>query len=149
MMNGFDEDSESDSDYVPEGSDVEENAVKRRKGDSGEIIGMNSYRRRKAVSVWEELQSQDQEYIKMIMARAVDNSLTVLERPSSRMRRRAKNFMENMIKIYGNNQTLKSVRSMDTNIPSTVRSKALEAVVGLTRKTKVEEKRKFAGQEIT
>lgn len=153
-MNYLDDDSENDSDYVPEEDVVEESSNhKRRKGESGEIVGINSRRLRQATSLWEEIQNEDKEYVKDVMLKAVNNSLTYLERPSKKTQRRARNFMNRNFRAIRPKRSIDNSISLNnndgTNSNSDLRAKVMQAVSGLTRKTTVTEKRKFAGQEIT
>jgi hypothetical protein len=151
-MNYMDDDSENDSDYVPE-DDVAEvvRDNKRRKGDSGEIIGMNSRRQRQVANLWDEIQNEDKEYIKGIMSKAMNNSLTSLEKPSKRMRRRAQIFMNrNFLLKSKKEQKLDEIMESESNRKEDIalRTKLMQTVAGLARKTTVTERRKFAGQEI-
>lgn len=142
-----DDDSENDSDFVPDEEVLnEETSGSKRKADGGAIVGMNKRRQQQATSIWEELQAEDRSYIQSMMEKSLDYSLTTLERPSKRMRKRAEKFFKTLGRRTASAQT--SIRKEKDAVSEDLREKSRKAVEGLIKKTKVEEKRKFAGQEI-
>jgi len=148
----MEEDSESDSDYVPE--DNAEIDDKDNGKQMSSLVDISFGRKRKADSAWEEMIADDRKFISEIMANAIHNQIIPLERPAKRFRRSIKSFKAWFKGFtYGNvsmeSEAAKYKSAADKIEEDNLKQKALESARKVLRKTKVVETRKFAGQEIT
>lgn len=159
----YDDDSENDSDYVPENDkDADDDSTSgKAKGKSVKDAILSNHRKRKIDAVWEELQAEERTYIeerrKMDINLHFDQGIP-LEIP---VRKRRKYQIAAFLReVFGDKSSIKIPASqrplispkMDTltfEEAEALKIAAANSVAKLQRKQIVLETRKFAGQEIT
>jgi hypothetical protein len=143
-----DDDSENDSDYLPEeelnrkkGGQEEDEEVNVGKSALPEI---SVRRKRKAQELWEEIQKDDADYLQFSLGKALRCDLSMLEIPLMKEKRKMRVFIRKLEKRPTHKLQLKE----DNSSSEAIKKEALEIVSQIKKKTKVEEKKKFAGKEI-
>lgn len=172
-MNLMDDDSENDSDYVPEEDpDFVPNEVEE-KGE--EIKSITFGRKKKAQELWDELQREDQQYMKSHLSKSIsfNSSYFSVEVPTNKIVRKLKSYFglkktkpkkgsaapsssssskkrpREEEESTGNpvEQSIEGDGSNKAN-ETEIRQRAMEAISQIKKKSKVEEVRRFAGQSI-
>lgn len=148
-----DDDSENDSDFELNSKDeadiVDGNEESKQIGSS-----MSTSRKRKAEGFWQEMQQEEQNYLKKIKLKTLkvkNSDLNVDDAGSKRLAILSSIFGQAEASRLCNIQYKDGIK-VQTNYAeidnSTLKKDALEMVKKVKRKVKVVEKRKFAGQEI-
>ena len=146
------DDSENDSDYVPEDDVVEEveKTTKKKSIAGGEL---NPRKKRQIDELWQEMQEEDKKYISDNVAKtSMLVNPAVLERPTKRLKKRADRFLNNFLKqVSSASSSSQHHGKTDSQHEASVDVKNLvaEAVAKVSKKTTVTEVRKFAGSTIT
>lgn len=143
-MDLLDDDSENDSDYVPE-EDVNHNE------EDGAVVHstipeISHRRKRKAQELFDELLKEDTEYVHKVLGHAILPKSMMYEAPMKRTRRKIIKFLK---KSEGSAEKIPfALPEEEEKSKEELKKEALEIVTQVKKKTKVEEKRRFAGQEI-
>jgi hypothetical protein len=150
------DDSENDSDYVPE-----EEVDGKKVSSKGEAVALDiasGKRKRKVQAIWDEIQVQDQTFItSKLQASNLQYSDPLFERPSKKMRLRIRRFFRllqtgtkgglgpDIYRKTQNQISHEDASSKSINIKKTLMS----SLQNVKRKTVVTESRKFAGEAVT
>ncbi len=156
-MNLMDDDSENDSDFVPDPDEDDESLgdKRNRKGHTIQDQILSKKRKRKVDTIWEELQEEERTYLET--RRALDiaqfQGHYLMEIPC---RKRSKlQIAAFMHEVFGTSNlveagfTGKGVTVADATDAAVLREAAEACVRHLKKKVVVQETRRFAGQDIT
>ena len=148
-----DEDSENDSDYVPDQDDNASVADSCTEADK-QLSEISYSRKRKVDEIWKEMIDADS-------ASKPPNMLTTLQLknvPKRKIKKGSAKASRILLSIFGEKETSKILNSVSSVVTSnaeseleaadSIRAKARETVRKIQNKETVTEIRKFAGQQI-
>eukprot|EP01039_Chlorochromonas_danica_P008624 gene8624-9503_t len=146
----LEDDSENDSDYVPE----EEGGVKKEVTQKESIVSdiTTNKRKRKVNAIWDELRSEDDNYVHTKVNDSTMHFTSQLyEQPPKQLRRKIKRFFKQWSGSNSNGRNQLVVGQEDeTEITaqSELKKKLMESLQRVKRKTVIVESRKFAGEAV-
>jgi len=148
-----DDDSENDSDYAPEDDHEDENGVED--AEETKLSTVTYSRKRKADDLWAMMQEESSSSNNNINVGSSSSSATTNSNKSSKKSSSDKKAKDILASIFGKSQSSKIMgKSLSGSLTSTVdelsvKEIARKSVLKLQKKTMINEKMKFAGQEIT
>lgn len=169
----LEDDSENDSDYVPE----EEEGVKKEVTQKESIVSdiTSNKRKRKVNAIWDELRSEDNNYVQTkVNDSAIHFTSQLFEQPPKQLRRKIKRFFKQWNGGSSGSGSSNSVSSghvssqqvglgqqqqqnkkeeqegdeTEITAQSELKKKLIESLERVKRKTVIVESRKFAGEAV-
>lgn len=153
----MDDDSENDSDFVPEPEDDESDGGRKKKSNlSIQDQILSKKRKRKVDAIWDELQEEERSYLETRRALDVANfqGQALMEIPCrKRSKRQIAAFMQEVFgsaDLFGGAAAgARSLNVADALTADALKEAAQACVKGLKKTVVVQETRRFAGQEVT